>query len=240
MKKNTIKAFTLVEMLIVIVIIGILIASLMPRMQSAQWRARDVARKNDLAQIQTAIITSQQDKWKYPGMWTMKVHKYDTENKKYKDAEEEVTDYATEGMSLSQIADYLKTAWMTQVPTDPNGSNSFKWIWQFSSTASPEWEYMYMVTKRNSVKNGWFVLMAKTEVEWGSNWLVCDSVAVDTDAQKDLKTNWRFKKEVDLKDVVTCSSFEKVTQSETNKCTMDGNWKCTYTDDSQLRYILVY
>jgi prepilin-type N-terminal cleavage/methylation domain-containing protein len=62
MKKNTIKAFTLVEMLIVIVIIGILIAALMPRMQSAQGRARDVARKNALAQIQTAIITSQQDK----------------------------------------------------------------------------------------------------------------------------------------------------------------------------------
>jgi prepilin-type N-terminal cleavage/methylation domain-containing protein len=68
MKKNTIKAFTLVEMLIVIVIIGILIASLMPRMQSAQGRARDVARKNDLSQIQTAIITSQQDRGVWPYM----------------------------------------------------------------------------------------------------------------------------------------------------------------------------
>ena len=68
MKKNTIKAFTLVEMLIVIVIIGILIASLMPRMQTAQGRARDVARKNDLSQIQTAIITSQQDRGAFPGM----------------------------------------------------------------------------------------------------------------------------------------------------------------------------
>ena len=68
MKKNTIKAFTLVEMLIVIVIIGILIASLMPRMQTAQGRARDVARKNDLSQIQTAIITSQSDRGKWPGM----------------------------------------------------------------------------------------------------------------------------------------------------------------------------
>jgi prepilin-type N-terminal cleavage/methylation domain-containing protein len=67
MKKNTIKAFTLVEMLIVIVIIGILIASLMPRMQSAQGRARDVARKNDLSQIQTAIITSQSDRGGWPG-----------------------------------------------------------------------------------------------------------------------------------------------------------------------------
>jgi prepilin-type N-terminal cleavage/methylation domain-containing protein len=66
MKKNTIKAFTLVEMLIVIVIIGILIASLMPRMQAAQGRARDVARKNDLAQIQTAIISSQSDRRDWP------------------------------------------------------------------------------------------------------------------------------------------------------------------------------
>jgi prepilin-type N-terminal cleavage/methylation domain-containing protein len=36
MEKNTLKAFTLVEMLIVIVIIGILIAALLPRMQAAQ------------------------------------------------------------------------------------------------------------------------------------------------------------------------------------------------------------
>jgi prepilin-type N-terminal cleavage/methylation domain-containing protein len=36
MKKNKINAFTLVEMLIVIVIIGILIAALLPRMQAAQ------------------------------------------------------------------------------------------------------------------------------------------------------------------------------------------------------------
>ncbi|MBR7036564.1 prepilin-type N-terminal cleavage/methylation domain-containing protein [bacterium] len=36
MKKKTVNAFTLVEMLIVIVIIGILIAALLPRMQAAQ------------------------------------------------------------------------------------------------------------------------------------------------------------------------------------------------------------
>jgi type II secretory pathway pseudopilin PulG len=45
-----------------------LIASLMPRMQTAQGRARDVARKNDLSQIQTAIITSQSDRGSWPGM----------------------------------------------------------------------------------------------------------------------------------------------------------------------------
>ena len=59
MKKNTIKAFTLTEMLIVIVIIGILIAALLPRMQAAQGRSRDVSRKTALSQIQSAIVVYQ-------------------------------------------------------------------------------------------------------------------------------------------------------------------------------------
>ena len=54
--KKKLNAFTLVEMLIVIVIIGILIASLMPRMQSVQGRAIVVASKNYMNQLQTALV----------------------------------------------------------------------------------------------------------------------------------------------------------------------------------------
>ena len=43
--------FTLIEMLIVIVIIGILAAAIIPRLQSLQGRARDTKRKADLLQI---------------------------------------------------------------------------------------------------------------------------------------------------------------------------------------------
>jgi len=217
MKKNTIKAFTLVEMLIVIVIIGILIASLMPRMQSAQWRARDVARKNDLSQIQTAVITSQQDKRIWPGMDAA-----DDANKPIKWYE------------VSTIATQLQNAWMTQVPMDPNKSNKFKWLAGKEVTA---WNYWYMVTKRNSVANAWFVLMAKTEVEWSSNWIVCltEAPAATADKKTQLQTNWRFMEWVDLKDVKLCTSFTK----STDTCSM-SNWVCTYVDESQLRYILVY
>jgi type II secretory pathway pseudopilin PulG len=38
-------------MLIVVVIIGILAAALIPRLQSVQERARDAARKDDIQQI---------------------------------------------------------------------------------------------------------------------------------------------------------------------------------------------
>jgi prepilin-type N-terminal cleavage/methylation domain-containing protein len=55
------KAFTLVEMLIVIVIIGILAAALLPRLSGVQSRARDVARVSDLGQLSTALATYQLD-----------------------------------------------------------------------------------------------------------------------------------------------------------------------------------
>lgn len=66
MKLNMKKAFTLVEMLIVIVIIGILAAALIPRLTGVQSRARDVARTADIQQISTALTTYQLDNGYYP------------------------------------------------------------------------------------------------------------------------------------------------------------------------------
>ena len=59
------KTFTLIEMLIVIVIIGILAAALVPRLQAVQARARDARRKTDLKTIYNANEIVKLDKWKY-------------------------------------------------------------------------------------------------------------------------------------------------------------------------------
>ena len=60
------KAFTLIEMLIVIVIIGILAAALIPRLREVQGRARDTKRKVDLRTIANTLEIYMLDNASYP------------------------------------------------------------------------------------------------------------------------------------------------------------------------------
>jgi general secretion pathway protein G len=58
--------FTLLEMLIVVVIMGILATVLLTNMSSARQRARDAARKSDMRMIKTALRLYYNDYQKYP------------------------------------------------------------------------------------------------------------------------------------------------------------------------------
>lgn len=66
MRKMNQKGFTIIELLVVIVIIGILVALTLPNLFSAQARGRDTDRKNELKNVQTKLETYFNDNGSYP------------------------------------------------------------------------------------------------------------------------------------------------------------------------------
>ena len=207
MKKNRMNAFTLVEMLIVIVIIGILIAALMPRMQAAQGRARDVSRKTALSQIQSAIVTSQWDKWEWP--WV---------------GDENCTENCAQAwMWISAIQEQLTRAWMNSIPVDPLKTDDIKWLGKF--TGNTTGDYAYIVIKRNWTDDWWFVLMAKTEVEWSSNWIVKTGIT-DCSSDNEPTTQWCINKNMDITNIHPCTKLDKDEDNvETFEIWADGTCK---------------
>ncbi|MCL5433258.1 MAG: prepilin-type N-terminal cleavage/methylation domain-containing protein [Patescibacteria group bacterium] len=93
---NKAKGFTLIEVLIVVVIIGVLAALLMVNFIGVRQRARDAQRKSDLRQIQAALELYRADQGEYP----------------------QSLDECSNG-ALGVIAPDCTTIYMQQVPKDP-------------------------------------------------------------------------------------------------------------------------
>lgn len=61
------KGFTLIELMIVIVILGVLMGTILPRLSSAQARSRDLGRVADINSLAQALETYFDDYGLYPG-----------------------------------------------------------------------------------------------------------------------------------------------------------------------------
>ena len=68
--KRARKAFSLIELMIVIVIMAVLAAIIIPKFQDQSRRSKEASLKSDLSQVRTAIATFQADTGFYPKLLT--------------------------------------------------------------------------------------------------------------------------------------------------------------------------
>ncbi len=186
----------LLPLLVAIIICWAFASALLPRLKHAQSDSYDAIRIADLSSLQNSILNFYNLNWEYP-------------------LRAESSNWIPVTDLIPKLVD--NNSFITAY--DPNLSVINSWLWDARVSGT----YLYMVTKKNTIDWWWFALLAKTDNDARSNWVVCDN------------WEWNIPAWYDLRDFKVCSSVNKW-----NSCSNDLKWNCTYSSEDELRYILTF
>lgn len=143
MKQFAKKGFTLIELMIVIVILGVLMSTVLPKLTGAQGRARDTARMADLGNLSSALQVYMDDNGQYPGaVGTSEC-------------------LTSGGVTGTAIKAYLKGS---NIMTDPLKTNAVG-----ATPTCSNGQYYYVPTAKNNVAKSSYILCANTETYQKAN-----------------------------------------------------------------------
>ncbi len=234
------KAFTLVEMLIVVVIIWILSWALLPRLMKYMERTRDMKRQVDLRNIAVAIDAYRNEYGNFP-----LVERVNRELEDWRALMGPVSNFAPELLNyLSAIPqDPLKNAQISFKTSTTNGVST-RFFWKRN--------YVYQMFKKGDVDFWAMVLIAKMETPNEANFI--DHPDALKNCIGGLFYLWWWRKSptgvllsrnnirprYDISCLHLCTSFEKTPEGQQDKFVVkkDGTVECSYSSADQLYYIL--
>lgn len=147
------RGFTLIELMIVIVILGILMGTILPRLSGAQSRARDTGRVADMNSIAQALELYYDDFGKYPSV---------------------KADGTPDCLAAGNLTDFdvLKTYFKGEsVPTPPSKTESTVF-----DGVTCTGTYMYMALNGKGSKDQAYALLGNTETPSKANVIVSNGV----------------------------------------------------------------